>query len=103
MPESVAFVGQSLGARTAMRMARRMREEGVPVAYVATLDSITDPFGGDELAIALRNGVGGDPFPNGVKANEKAIEALTQFALDQHITPVKYSTGELFATATLGT
>tara|TARA_R110000787_G_scaffold42114_25_gene103582 strand:- start:144 stop:1091 length:948 start_codon:yes stop_codon:yes gene_type:complete len=72
-------------------------------AYVATLDSITNPIGGDELAIALRNGVGGDPFPNGVKANEKAIEALTQFALGQHITPVKYSTGELFATATLGT
>jgi len=72
-------------------------------AYVATLDSIADPVGGDELAIALRKGVGGDPFPNGVKVNEKAIDALAQFALDQHITPVKYTAEELFAAATLGT
>jgi len=38
MPDSVAFVGHSLGALTAMRMARKMREEGIRVAYVATLD-----------------------------------------------------------------
>ena len=72
-------------------------------AYVASLDSIADPTPGDELANALRDGVGGDPFPNGMKANAKAIDALAQFALDQHITPVKYTPEELFATATLGT
>jgi 4,5-dihydroxyphthalate decarboxylase len=72
-------------------------------AYVASLDSIAAPTPGDELTIALRDGVGGDPFPNGIKANTKSIDALAQFALDQHITPVKYSTEELFAKATHGT
>jgi len=37
-PKSVAFVGHSMGALTAMRMARKMRAEGIRVAYVATLD-----------------------------------------------------------------
>ncbi len=72
-------------------------------AYVAGLDAITAPTPGDELALALRKGVGGDPFPNGMKANAKAIDALAQFARDQHITPVKFTAEELFAAATLGT
>jgi thioesterase domain-containing protein len=37
-PKSVAFVGHSMGALAAMRMARKMRAEGIRVAYVATLD-----------------------------------------------------------------
>lgn len=72
-------------------------------AYVDSLDSIKDPTPLDELNIALRDGLGGDPFPNGVKANEKAIDALTRFAVDQHIVKDKYKPEELFAAATLGT
>ena len=43
-PESVAFVGHSMGAIASMRMARKMRSEGIKVAYVATLD-IPGPIG----------------------------------------------------------
>jgi pimeloyl-ACP methyl ester carboxylesterase len=43
-PESVAFVGHSMGAFAAMHMARKMQAEGIPVAYVATLD-IPGPVG----------------------------------------------------------
>jgi 4,5-dihydroxyphthalate decarboxylase len=66
-------------------------------AYVNSLDSITDPKPADELAIALRDGTGGDPFRNGVEPNRKALEALVQFAYEQHITPQKFSVEELFA------
>lgn len=44
MPQSVAFIGHSMGALAAMNMARKMRTEGVTVAYVATLD-IPGPIG----------------------------------------------------------
>lgn len=43
-PESVAFVGHSMGAIASMRMARKMQAEGIKVAYVATLD-IPGPMG----------------------------------------------------------
>lgn len=43
-PQSVAFIGHSMGAITSMRLARKMRAEGVRVAYVATLD-IPGPMG----------------------------------------------------------
>jgi len=43
-PQSVAFIGHSMGALAAMRMARKMRSEGVAVAYVATID-IPGPIG----------------------------------------------------------
>lgn len=72
-------------------------------AYVESLDAISDPDAADQLAIALRDGLGGDPFRNGIKANEKAIDALTQFAVDQHIVQKKYSAEDLFASATLRT
>jgi 4,5-dihydroxyphthalate decarboxylase len=66
-------------------------------AYVTSLDSISDPTPADSLAIALRDGLGGDPFRNGVDANRPALEALVKFAAEQHITPVQYSVDELFA------
>ncbi|MPY70863.1 MAG: ABC transporter substrate-binding protein [Alphaproteobacteria bacterium] len=66
-------------------------------AYVASLDTISDPTPADSLAIALRDGLGGDPFRNGVEANRPALEALVKFAAEQHITPVQYCVDELFA------
>lgn len=38
----------------------------------------------------------GDPFPFGVEPNRKALETITQFALNQHMIPRRYSVEELF-------
>lgn len=38
----------------------------------------------------------GDPFPLGIEPNRKALETMTQFALDQHMIPRRYSVEELF-------
>jgi 4,5-dihydroxyphthalate decarboxylase len=41
----------------------------------------------------------GDPFPFGIEKNRKALEAITQFALDQKMVPRKFAVEELFAPA----
>jgi 4,5-dihydroxyphthalate decarboxylase len=38
----------------------------------------------------------GDPFPFGVEANRKALETMTQFAVDQRMVPRRYTVEELF-------
>ncbi|MBO6816055.1 MAG: hypothetical protein JJ891_14445 [Rhizobiaceae bacterium] len=43
-PESVAFIGHSMGALASMAMARRMRAEGIRVAYLGLID-IPGPVG----------------------------------------------------------
>lgn len=43
-PESVAFIGHSMGALASLSMARRMRSEGIRVAYVGLID-IPGPVG----------------------------------------------------------
>lgn len=43
-PDSVAFIGHSMGALASMNMARRMREEGIRVAYIGLID-IPGPVG----------------------------------------------------------
>ena len=55
--------------------------------------------GGDtswDKAAAINAKVVGDPFPFGIEKNRKALEAITQFALDQKMVPRKYSVEELF-------
>jgi 4,5-dihydroxyphthalate decarboxylase len=39
----------------------------------------------------------GDPFPFGIEQNGKALEAVTQFAVDQKMVPRKFAVEELFA------
>ena len=41
----------------------------------------------------------GDPFPFGIEKNRKALEAITQFAVDQKMVPRRFSVEELFAPA----
>ena len=41
----------------------------------------------------------GDPFPFGIEQNRKALEAITQFAADQHMVPRKFTVEELFVPA----
>ncbi len=43
-PESVAFIGHSMGALASLSMARQMREEGIRVAYIGLID-IPGPVG----------------------------------------------------------
>ena len=70
-------------------------------SYLARLDEGVDLSVADEAAIGLGRAVGGDPFPFGVKANRKALEAIVQFAFDQQVIPKKPSLEELFAPNTL--
>jgi ABC-type nitrate/sulfonate/bicarbonate transport system substrate-binding protein len=50
-----------------------------------------------DKAAADNAAVVGDPFPFGIENNRKALEAITQFALDQRMVPRKFSVEELFA------
>jgi len=65
--------------------------------YLARLAEGRDLSPADETALALGRVVGGDPFPFGVAANRKAIEAITQFAVEQQVIPKRLSPEELFA------
>jgi 4,5-dihydroxyphthalate decarboxylase len=49
-----------------------------------------------DRAATVNAEVVGDPFPFGIEKNRKALEAITQFAFDQHMVPRKYSVEELF-------
>jgi 4,5-dihydroxyphthalate decarboxylase len=50
-----------------------------------------------DQAATVNATVVGDPFPFGIDKNRKALEAITQFAFEQHMVPRKYSVEELFA------
>ena len=50
-----------------------------------------------DKAAADNTAVVGDPFPFGIENNRKALEAITQFAVDQHMVPRRFSVEELFA------
>jgi 4,5-dihydroxyphthalate decarboxylase len=52
-----------------------------------------------DKAAADNAAVVGDPFPFGIENNRKALEAITQFAVDQKMVPRKYSVEELFVPA----
>jgi len=69
-------------------------------AYLACLDEGRDLSPADRDVIERRTVVG-DPFPFGFNANRKALDAIVQFAIDQHVTPRKLSLEELFAPGTL--
>lgn len=50
-----------------------------------------------DRAATVNATVVGDPFPFGIEANRKALEAITQFAADQKMVPRKFTVEELFA------
>jgi len=55
----------------------------------------------DQVMATKAKIVEGDPLPYGVRANQKAIESIAQYAFDQKIIPQKVSVEELFAADTL--
>ena len=68
--------------------------------YLSSINKGGDLSAEDRLTVELENGVGGDPFPYGIEPNRLALEALTQTAYDQLITPRKFTIEELFAEGT---
>ncbi len=70
-------------------------------SYLAWLDKGLDLSPADEAAIGLGRAVGGDPFPFGVNANRKALEAIVQFAFEQQVIPKIPSLEVLFTPNTL--
>ena len=49
-----------------------------------------------DKAAAENAAVVGDPFPFGIENNRKALQAICQFAADQHMVPRKFTVEELF-------
>ena len=49
-----------------------------------------------DRAAAENAAVVGDPFPFGIEKNRKALEAITQFSVDQKMVPRKFTVEELF-------
>jgi 4,5-dihydroxyphthalate decarboxylase len=68
--------------------------------YRRHLEAGKDLTAADRAAIEIGRVVG-DPFPFGVAANRKALDAVVQFAVDQQVIPRAYSVAELFAPGTL--
>jgi len=76
--------------------------EAAKAPYLAQLASGAPLSPGDETAREVSRLVGGDPFPYGIAANRRAIEAIVDFAVDQQVIPRKLGVAELFAPGTLG-
>lgn len=70
-------------------------------AYMARLAAGGELSAADKTALELQKGVGGDPFPFGVAANRKALDAVSRFAAEQGVTKKVYTPDELFASSTL--
>ena len=56
--------------------------------------------GEDDEAALANAAVVGDPFPDGLAPNRKAIEAINAFAVEQHMLAKAYTPEELFAPST---
>jgi len=69
-------------------------------SYLAGLACGKHLSSADDSTVALSRVVG-DPFPFGLSANQKAIETINQFAVDQHIIPKSFTPEDLFASETL--
>lgn len=75
--------------------------EASKARYLRDLASGAAQAPADAAAREVGAVVGGDPFPYGIAANRKAIEAIAGFAFDQRVTPEKFSVERLFAAETL--
>jgi 4,5-dihydroxyphthalate decarboxylase len=70
--------------------------ETAKAKYLKNLD-LGDAATSWDKAAKVNAEVVGDPFPFGIDKNRKALEAVTQFALDQKMVPRRFSVEELFA------
>ncbi|MEX2035170.1 MAG: ABC transporter substrate-binding protein [Xanthobacteraceae bacterium] len=70
--------------------------EAAKAVYLKNLQASSALSSWDRAA-ADNAAVVGDPFPFGIEPNRKALEAITQFAVDQRMVPRKFAVEELFA------
>jgi 4,5-dihydroxyphthalate decarboxylase len=70
--------------------------EAAKAEYLKDLEGAAGVSSWDKAAVANAKVVG-DPFPFGIENNRKALEAITEFALNQKMVPRKFSVEELFA------
>lgn len=70
-------------------------------AFLGRLTAGRDLSDEDQAVDKMRRLVGEDPLPYGVAPNRKALDAIIQFAADQHILPRKYSADEVFVPSTV--
>ncbi|MGH6967584.1 MAG: ABC transporter substrate-binding protein [Stellaceae bacterium] len=91
---------QALVARPSL--ARELFDvfKAAKAAYLKRLGTGGDGSAADQAALALK-AVVGDPFPYGVAANRAALEAATQFCVEQHMTRDRLAVEKLFAPDTL--
>ena len=68
--------------------------------YLARLDAGEHDSPADETAFALKQVVG-DPFPFGFSGNQKAVETMNRFAVDQRVISKQFRPEDLFAPGTL--
>ena len=69
--------------------------------YMETLKDGPDLARRDRQALRNKELIGGDPFPFGMALNRKAMEAMVQIDVDQHIIPERLDVDSLFAANTL--
>lgn len=69
--------------------------EAAKAKYLKNLD-LGDAATSWDKAAKVNAEVVGDPFPFGIEANRKALEAITQFAVEQKMVPRKFAVEELF-------
>lgn len=83
-------------------LARELFEifKAAKATYLKRLEAGGDGSTADQAALALK-AVVGDPFPYGVAANRKALEAATHFCVEQHMTRDKLAVEPLFTPDTL--
>jgi ABC-type nitrate/sulfonate/bicarbonate transport system substrate-binding protein len=70
--------------------------EAAKAEYMKNFEGAASVSSWDAAAVANAKVVG-DPFPFGIEKNRKALEAVTQFALNQKMVPRKFSVEDLFA------
>ena len=70
--------------------------EAAKAIYLKNLQASASISSWDKAA-AENAAVVGDPFPFGIEANRKALETMTQFAVDQRMVPRRFTVEELFA------
>jgi 4,5-dihydroxyphthalate decarboxylase len=72
--------------------------EAAKAIYLQDLQASAGLSSWDQAAIENAKVVG-DPFPFGIEANRKALQAITEFAAEQKMVPRKFSVEELFVPA----
>jgi hypothetical protein len=68
---------------------------------IQRLDAGVELSDAEQALAQRRHLVGADPLPYGLAANESALEAVIQFAVDQHILPHHVNLKDVFAGSTL--